>query len=114
MSNELNQKRKRKPRGRKSYPRKKATKVKSKLESKYDPERKRELLEDLLAEDEIFARIYAFEGIYSHICEQIEFSKEGQGKYRRREMIRLQIAKEKIEFLLEEGKDAAKEMGLDE
>jgi len=70
-------------------------------------------LEGLATEDQIFARIYAFEGIYSHICEQIELSKEGQDRYRRREMIRLQIAKEKIEFLLEEGKDAAKEMGLD-
>jgi hypothetical protein len=70
-------------------------------------------LEGLVTEDQIFARIYAFEGIYSHICEQIELSKEGQDRYRRREMIRLQIAKEKIEFLLEEGKDAAKEMGLD-
>jgi hypothetical protein len=52
--------------------------------------------------------LYAYEGLHYHISNQIEISKNEGGKYRRREMIRLQIAMGKIEELLEEGKNAAK------
>ena len=58
--------------------------------------------------------MYAFVGVYSHICEQIELSGEVKDRYRRREMIRLQIAREKIENLLKEGKEEGTRMGFEE
>ena len=83
-------------------PRKKTPKIKGYRQELVD------LVCEDLTEESIITRLYAFEGLHYHITNQIEISKTENNKYRRREMIRLQIAMGKIEELLEEGKNAAK------
>ena len=61
-----------------------------------------------LPEDQILARAFAHEKVFSHIKNQIKTSKEDRDVYRRREMVRLQIAKGYIGKALKAGRRYSK------
>jgi FixJ family two-component response regulator len=84
-----------------------AKKPQSKKENPdYNEETFRSLSKFTSTED-IVARLYAWEGLYKHITDQIKISKKSPDRYRRRESIRLQIAFGLMENLLKEGEKAA-------
>jgi hypothetical protein len=61
-----------------------------------------------LPQGEILAMAFAHEKVFSHIKNQIKTSKEDRDVYRRREMVRLQIAKGYIGKALRAGRRYSK------
>jgi hypothetical protein len=61
-----------------------------------------------LPQDQILARAFAHEKVFGHIKSQIKTSKKDRDVYRRREMVRLQIAKGYIGRALKAGRRYSK------
>lgn len=70
----------------------------------------RELFEKIssMSKEDILARAFAHEKVFGHIKNQISSSKEDRDTYRRREMVRLQIARGYIERALKAGRRYSK------
>jgi hypothetical protein len=65
-----------------------------------------------LPQDQILAKAFAHEKVFGHIKNQIKTSKEDRDVYRRREMVRLQIAKGYIEKALKAGRRYSKKENI--